>query len=315
MAGKYVVGVDLGGTKIYTALVDLKGNVIKEKNVKTEADKGELDVLYKIIDTIDSVIEGVNLQEIKAIGIGSPGPLDAKEGVIISSSNLPFENFSLVKPIKDKYNIPTYLDNDANVATLAEFMFGEGKGTENMIYITASTGIGAGAIINGKIYRGNTGNALEIGHTTVMKDGPKCGCGNFGCAESLGSGTAIMKKAKEVCKSNRQTSLNNYDNLTAKEVFKEAEKEDEVSKEVLEYCLSYLGITVANIINTFDPEMVVIGGGVVNGGDIVFDIIRREVKNRCWKAITDNCKIEKAKLAGKAGVLGAAALAITESKN
>ncbi len=103
-------------------------------------------------------------------------------------------------------------------------MFGEGKGTENMIYITASTGIGAGAIINGRIYRGNTGNALEIGHTTVMKDGPKCGCGNSGCAESLGSGTAIMKKAKEACKDNKQTSLKEYDDLTAKEVFEEAKK-------------------------------------------------------------------------------------------
>ncbi|APC78815.1 TPA: ROK family protein [Clostridium botulinum] len=315
MNKKYVVGVDLGGTKIYTALVDLDGNIIKEKNVKTEASKGELNVLYKIINTIDNVIEGVNLEEIKAIGIGSPGPLDAKEGIIISSSNLPFENFSLVQPIKDKYNIPTYLDNDANVATLAEFMFGEGKGTKNMIYVTASTGIGAGAIINSRIYRGNTGNALEIGHTTVMKDGPNCGCGNKGCAESLGSGTAIMKKAKEVCKNNGETSLKKYDNLTAKEVFEEAEKGDKVSKEVLEFCLSYLGITVANIINTFDPEMVVIGGGVINGGEIVCDIINREVKNRCWKAIRDNCKITKAKLAGKAGVLGAAALAITESKN
>ncbi|WP_434303040.1 ROK family protein [Clostridium botulinum] len=315
MNKKYVVGVDLGGTKIYTALVDLDGNIIKEKKVKTEASKGEVDVLYKIIDTIDNVIEEVNLEEIKAIGIGSPGPLDAKEGVIISSSNLPFKNFSLVEPIKNKYNIPTYLDNDANAATLAEFMFGEGKGTENMIYITASTGIGAGAIINGRIYRGNTGNALEIGHTTVMKDGPKCGCGNSGCAESLGSGTAIMKKAKEACKDNKQTSLKEYDDLTAKEVFQEAKKGDEVSKEVLEFCLSYLGITVANIINTFDPEMVVIGGGVINGGEIVFDTINREVKKRCWKAITDNCKIEKAKLGGKAGVLGAAALAITESKN
>lgn len=238
-----------------------------------------------------------------------------KKGIILSASNLPFRNFSLVKPIEDKYNISTYLDNDANVATLAEFMFGTGKGTENMIYITASTGIGAGAMINGKIYRGSTGNALEIGHTTVMKDGPKCGCGNSGCAESLGSGTAIMKKAKEACKNNIETSLKKYDNLTAKEVFEEAKKGDKVSKEILEFCLSYLGIAVANIINTFDPEMVVIGGGVANGGQVVFDTINREVENRCWKAISDNCKIEKAKLGGKAGVLGAAALAITESKS
>ena len=120
MNKKYVVGVDLGGTKIYTALVDLDGNIIKEKKVKTEASKGELDVLYKIIDTIDNVIKEVNLEEIKAIGIGSPGPLDVKEGIIISSSNLPFKNFSLVEPIKNKYNIPTYLDNAANLCLAKE---------------------------------------------------------------------------------------------------------------------------------------------------------------------------------------------------
>ncbi|GAA0737466.1 ROK family protein [Clostridium oceanicum] len=313
MTEKYVIGVDLGGTKIYTALVDLEGNIIKENTIKTEAHKGDIEVLNKIMKTIDSVLENVNLDEVKAIGIGSPGPLDVKKGIIVSSSNLPFENFNLVKPIKDKYKLPTFLDNDANAATLAEFMFGSGKGTENMIFITASTGIGAGAILNGKIYRGNTSNALELGHTIVMKDGPRCGCGNNGCAESLGSGTAIMKKAIEACKSNVLTSLKEYDEVTAKEVFQEAAKGDKVSKEILRFCLSYLGITVANAINIFDPEMVVIGGGVTNGGKIVFDIIEDEVENICLKAISDNCSIKKAKLEGKAGVLGAAALAITES--
>lgn len=312
MDKKYVVGVDLGGTKIYTALVNLDGNIIKEKTVPTQAHEGEVSVLNRIVDTIDFVIEGTDLNEIKAIGIGSPGPLDVKRGVIVSSPNLPFKDFNLVKPIKEKYKLPTFLDNDANVATLSEFMFGAGKGTENMIYITASTGIGAGAVLNGKMYRGNTSNALEVGHMTVMKDGPRCGCGNTGCAESLGSGTAIMKRAKDASVSNAVTSLKNYDNVTAKEVFTEAEKGDKVSKEILENALSYLGIAVANIINIFDPEMVVIGGGVTNGGKIVFDAINKEVENRCLKTIRENCRIEKAKLEGKAGVLGAAALAIIE---
>ncbi|WP_373897241.1 ROK family protein [Haloimpatiens sp. FM7315] len=314
MDKKYVVGVDLGGTKIYTALVDLEGNIVKENTIKTEASKGEISVLNKVLETIDAVIEDVNLNEIKAIGIGSPGPLDVEKGVIVASANLPFENFNLVKPIKDKYGLPTFLDNDANVATLAEFMFGAGRGTSNMIFITASTGIGAGAILNGKIYRGSTSNALEIGHIMLMKDGPRCGCGNTGCAESLGSGTAIMKRAKEALESHVETSLRNYDKVTAREVFVEAEKGDKVSKEILELSLSYLGIVVANTINIFDPEMVVVGGGVINGGKIVFDIIEREVLNRSLKTIRENCKIEKAELEGKAGVLGAAALAILEGK-
>ena len=312
MEKKYVVGVDLGGTKIYTALVDLDGNIIKEKTVETLAHEGEQAVLGRIIDTIDYVTEGTDKNLIKSIGIGSPGPLDVKNGIIIENSNLPFKNFAIVKTIKEKYDLPTYLDNDANVATLGEFMFGAGKGTENMVFITASTGIGGGAVLNGKLFRGATGNALEVGHMTVSTEGPRCGCGNLGCAEALGSGTAIGKRAKEAVSTNVTTSLKNYDNVTAKEVFKEAANGDRVAKNILNTSLTYLGIAVANTITNFDPEKVVVGGGVVNGGDIVIDTIRNVVEERCVAAFVENCTIEKAVLGGKAGVLGAAALAITE---
>ena len=312
MKKKYVVGVDLGGTKIYTALVDLEGNIIKEKAVETLAFEGENAVMGRIIDTINYVIDGSEKNLIKSIGIGSPGPLDVKNGVIIENSNLPFKNFEIVKTIRETYDLPTYLDNDANVATLGEFMFGAGKGTENMVFITASTGIGGGAVINGKLFRGTTGNALEIGHTIVANEGPRCGCGNIGCAEALGSGTAIGKRAKEAVDTNVETSLKNYENVTSKEVFKEAANGDRVAKNILEASLNYLGIAVANTITNFDPEKVVIGGGVINGGSIVLDTIRRVVGERALKTFVDSCTVEKAVLGGKAGVLGAAALAITE---
>lgn len=312
MKKKYVVGVDLGGTKIYTALVDLEGNIIKEKAVETLAFEGENAVMGRIIDAINYVIDGTEKNLIKSIGIGSPGPLDVKNGVIIENSNLPFKNFEIVKTIRETYDLPTYLDNDANVATLGEFMFGAGKGTENMVFITASTGIGGGAVINGKLFRGTTGNALEIGHTIVANEGPRCGCGNIGCAEALGSGTAIGKRAKEAVATNVETSLKNYENVTSKEVFKEAANGDRVAKNILETSLNYLGIAVANTITNFDPEKVVIGGGVINGGSIVLDTIRRVVGERALKTFADSCTVEKAVLGGKAGVLGAAALAITE---
>ena len=285
MKKKYVVGVDLGGTKIYTALVDLEGNIIKEKTVETLAFEGENAVMGRIIDAINYVIDGTEKNLIKSIGIGSPGPLDVKNGVIIENSNLPFKNFEIVKTIREAYDLPTYLDNDANVATLGEFMFGAGKGTENMVFITASTGIGGGAVINGKLFRGTTGNALEIGHTIV---------------------------AKEAVATNVETSLKNYENVTSKEVFKEAANGDRVAKNILETSLNYLGIAVANTITNFDPEKVVIGGGVINGGSIVLDTIRRVVGERALKTFADSCTVEKAVLGGKAGVLGAAALAITE---
>ena len=191
-------------------------------------------------------------------------------------------------------------------------MFGAGKGTENMVFITASTGIGGGAVLNGKLFRGATGNALEVGHTIVATEGPRCGCGNVGCAEAFGSGTAIGKRAKEAVASNIETTLKNYEDVTAKEVFKEAANGDRVAKNILETSLTYLGIAVANTITNFDPEKVVIGGGVVNGGDIVLDTIRKVVSERCMKTFVESCTVEKAVLGGKAGVLGAAALAITE---
>jgi len=314
MEKKYVVGVDLGGTKIYTALVNLKGEIIEEITVKTEAEKGEKVVLDNLLKTIDKVLENVNKEEVRAIGIGSPGPLDLEKGLIVYTPNLPFKNFELVKPIKERYNIPTYLDNDANVATLSEFMFGAGKGSKNMVFVTVSTGVGGGAILNGNIYRGSTANALEIGHTTVMKGGPRCGCGNTGCVESVASGTAIMKRAKEALDSKVETSLRNYDDVTAREVFLEAERGDRVSQDILNDALSYLGIGIANIANSFDPDKIVIGGGVSEAGKIVFDKIDEEMQRRCLTNIYDHCKVEKALLGGKAGVLGAAALAILESK-
>lgn len=314
MEKKYVVGVDLGGTKIYTALVDLEGNIVKEVTVKTEAHKGESVVLEKLLKTIDDVLEGTDINEVKAIGVGSPGPLDVENGLIVYTPNLPFKNFNIVQPIKERYKLDTYLDNDANVATLGEFMFGAGKQSRNMIFVTVSTGIGGGAIINGSLFRGSTSNALEVGHTTIMKGGPRCGCGNTGCAEAVASGTAIMKRAKEALDSKVETSLRKYEEITAREVFLEAENGDRVCEDILNEALSYLGITISNLANTFDPDKIVVGGGVSQAGKIVFEKIENEMQRRCLKTIYNHCKVEKALLGGKAGVLGAAALAILESK-
>lgn len=255
-----------------------------------------------------------SIEEVKAIGIGSPGPLDAKAGVIITTPNLPFRNFQLVKPIHEKFNVPTYLDNDANVAAIGEFMLGAGKGTTNMVYITVSTGIGGGAILNGKVYRGNTSNALEVGHTTVLPDGPRCNCGNYGCVEAIASGTAIARQAKEAIEAGLNTSLSLYDKVTSYEVYKAAQDGDKVAKELLERSFTYLGIAVANIITSFDPEMFVIGGGVSQMGSVLFDKVQEIVNKRCFKAMSENCKIVPAGLGTDAGVVGAVALALLESK-
>lgn len=314
---KYVVGIDLGGTKICCAVADLKGNIKAQTTLATLAHEGEGAVLARMILAVETVMKEINapLEDIKAIGIGSPGPLDAEKGIIVTTPNLPFKNFNIVNPMTERFNVPVYLDNDANVAAIGEYLLGAGKGTKNMVYVTVSTGIGGGAIVNGKIYRGNTSNALEVGHMTIVPDGPRCNCGNLGCAEAVASGTAIAKRAKEAVESKAETSLKDYENVTSYEVFVEAAKGDKVAKSILDSCLNYLGITVANIITSFDPEMVIIGGGVSQGGDVVFDKVREVVNTRNFKTMADSCKVLPAGLGTNAGVVGAVALAILETES
>ena len=313
----YVVGVDLGGTKISTALSDLEGKIINQTTIPTDAHEGEVPVLNRIINSIEKVVNdsAVSYEDIKGIRIGSPGPLDAKQGIIITTPNLPFKNFNLVKPISEKFGVPVFLDNDANVAAIGEFMFGAGKGAENIVFFTVSTGVGGGAILNGKVYRGHTSNALEIGHMTVAPHGPRCNCGNVGCVEATSSGTAIAKRAHEALSTKVETSLRKYENVTSYEVFVEAAAGDPVAKDIIDDAMNYLGIAVANAVSIFDPEYVIIGGGVSKAGDVVFDTVRKVVNKRCFKSMAESVKIVPAGLGTDAGLIGAVALALLETQD
>lgn len=313
----YVIGIDLGGTKISTAIADLNGNVLNMHTLETEAKKGKEKVLENLVLSINSILDvsKVDLSSVKCIGIGSPGPLDVTTGTIISSPNLPFKNFEIVNELKNYFDIDIHLDNDANVATIGEYILGAGRGSDNLVYITVSTGIGGGAILNGKLYAGNTSNALEVGHITLDPNGPVCGCGNFGCLEAISSGTAIAKKANQALQSGAVTSLRNYTTVTSYEVFKEYANNDAISVDIVDNALNYLGIGVANIISTLDPSMVIIGGGVSKVGDILFDRVKSIVKRRNFKVMSDNCKIVQAGLGTDAGVLGAVSLALLKSRD
>lgn len=314
---RYVVGVDLGGTKISTALSNLNGEVISQTTVPTNASEGEIPVLNRIIESVEKVIKdgSVTYEEIKGIGIGSPGPLDAEKGTIIYTPNLPFNNFNLVEPLNKKFGVPVFLDNDANVAAIGEYMFGAGKGAKDVVFFTVSTGVGGGAVLNGKVYRGHTSNALEIGHMTVAPDGPRCNCGNIGCVEATSSGTAIAKRGQEALTSKVETSLRKYETVTSYEVFTEAAAGDPVCKDIIDNALNYLGIAVANAVSIFDPEIIIIGGGVSKAGDIVFDTVRKVVDKRCFKSMAESVKIVPAGLGTDAGVIGAVALALLETED
>ena len=313
---KYVIGIDLGGTKISTAIANLDGKVQSLFTMPTEANLGETKVLENIITSIEKVIieEKTTLDEVLCIGIGSPGVLDLDEGEIITSPNLPFANFKIISELKKIFDVDFYLDNDANVATIGEYLLGAGKGKKNIIYVTVSTGVGGGAIVNGDLYHGNTSNALEIGHMTLDINGPICGCGNYGCLEALSSGTAIAKAANSAILSKAETSLKQYDKITSYEVFIEAQNGDIIATEIIDNALNYLGVGISNVMTMFDPEMIIIGGGVSNAGEIMFDKIKSVVKRRNFKIMSDNCEIVRARLGIDAGVLGAISLALLKGK-
>lgn len=313
----YVIGIDLGGTKIATAISDLQGKIVEKTVLETKSYLGEELVINRIIKSIEEVIKKseISLDNIKAIGIGSPGPLDVKKGTIIETPNLPFKNFDIVSPISEKFKIKTYLDNDANVAAIGEFIFGAGVGKENLIYITVSTGIGAGAILNGKPYRGSSSNALEMGHIIIEPSSEyMCNCGKYGDVEALSSGTAIAKRAKEAIEKGEKTILKDLDKVTSKEVYEAYLKGDKVSIRILDEAFKYLGIAIGNIITLFDPELIVIGGGVSKIGDFFFDEVRKNAKKTTFDFMFDNTEIVPSKLGEDNNLIGALALALIESK-
>ena len=281
MDKKYIIGIDLGGTKISGAVSDRNGNVLYKKSIETLAQEGSENVKNRIIHLVGHILTQIksDKDEVFGIGIASPGPLDVNEGMIIETPSLPFKKYKLTKAVEDGTGIRAFIDNDANAAALGELWFGAGKGVKNLIYMTVSTGIGGGIVINGDLYRGKTGNAGELGHVTVEPSGPRCNCGNYGCLEVMASGTAIARIARERMKDTK-SMLSSYQNVTSKEVFECAKKGDKLSMEVVDYTTNYLGIGVANLVNIFDPEMFIIGGGVSKAGDILFDKVRKVVSKR-----------------------------------
>ena len=190
---KYILGVDLGGTKIATVLTDLSGKILERVEVPTEASKGQDVVIQNIIQSVDMVLAetGVSTDEVIGLGIGSPGPLDRKTGVVLEAPNLGWKNVPIRDILQERYNVPVYLENDANAAGLAEQKFGAGRGRDYVLYVTVSTGVGGGIILGGRIYDGAHGIAGEVGHITIDADGPACNCGGIGCLEAFASGTGL----------------------------------------------------------------------------------------------------------------------------
>lgn len=314
----YYLGLDLGGTKIEAAVVNKNGNILSAKRVLTLGEDGPEKVLKRMCTLADEVVSKaqLNLDDISGIGMGVPGAVDHSKGKIYFLTNLPgWNDFPIKDFFQSKYNIPVTLNNDANAAALAEHIFGSGVGVKHMIYLTVSTGIGGGLIVNGCLLNGAWGTAGEIGHMVLDVDGDECNCGNKGCWETISSGSAIAKRIIKRIKAGEKsiiTELVTLDDIRAEHVFSAREMGDIVSMEVTNRAIDFLGLGIANLVNVINPEKVIIGGGVAKVGDLLFTRVRKRVKKLAYGPAS-KVEIQPAYLGAKTGVIGAATLAMVES--
>jgi glucokinase len=249
--------------------------------------------------------------EVIGAGVGAPGPLDTKSGIVLLTPNLGWVNMPLRQRLQDGLGLRTALDNDANCAVLGEWWRGAARGTRMAVGLTIGTGIGGGIIIDGKLYHGASDIAGEIGHMTIDANGRRCKCGNYGCIEAYASGPNIALRAVEALESGAESSLPSYvagdlQKVTAQTVYQAAQAGDEVALEVVRDTAKFLGAAVASLINIFNPEAVVIMGGVTLAGESLFEPLRREVSRRAFKPAVQVCRIVPGELTGVAGVYGAA---------
>lgn len=312
---KYRIGVDIGGTNIKIALVDFDGKIVYSNTVPTRAEMGYeagiVNIKQAIKDLLTETIESKNT--IEAIGFGLPGQIDYKEGLVKNLPNIPgWINIPLAKMIEEEFSIPTRLDNDVRCAALGELNFGAGKGCQNLICITVGTGIGSGIVLNGKLVRGASNAAGEIGHIKLsMNDGPLCGCGDFGCFEAYASGPAIVTLAKEYIsggKSAKYKEMAPDGIITPYIVAQAASQKDAVSIQIFNQIGRIIGIGLTSVINLLNPERIIIGGGVADAGDILFEPIKKVIAERAMPIQRDSVQIVPAQLANTAGVIGASLL-------
>ncbi|HEX7064266.1 MAG TPA: ROK family protein [Bacillales bacterium] len=312
---KLWAGVDIGGTKVAVALVNEQGEITVEETIPTEVEKGPDHTVENIVNVIRKLTEDNN-SAIEGIGIGSPGPLNAKAGIILKPSNLrTWRNYPIVDKIREHFEIRTVLGNDADIAGLGEYLFSLDGKHENVAYVTVSTGVGGGIISNGRLHEGSSSSAAEFGHMIAEKDGPLCGCGRYGCVETFSSGTGIANRMTEKVlehPGHPLFELANSGSLTAKEAFEAYKDGDALAHEVIEKAEDYLAIALANMITVLNPSVLIVGGGVAIGQPRYIEAVEKKIGGYAMEENVEAVSIVKASLGSKAGVIGAAALAMRD---
>lgn len=314
----HIIGVDLGGTNVRAAVVTTNGSIVGEGRTDSRAMEGLDATLGQIVAAIRMAIAdaGICSSSVSGIGMGVPGTVKNDEGLVLWSPNFKdWNGVQLRDPIVAQLGVPVSMGNDANVAALGEYAFGAGQGSRCMVMLTLGTGIGSGLIINGRNWVGVSEAAPEMGHHIVLADGPRCGCGRYGCVEALCRRDAIVDRAARKAHLGRHTSLieksgHDLRYITPAMIAEAASEGDTISVETLQETGYYLGIAISNIINMLSPDKVIIGGGIAQAGDLLFAPIRRTVEVNALHEMLKVCEILPAQLGDDAGVLGGAALAM-----
>ena len=316
MSHNYVIGIDLGGTNIVAGAVrEDGGDVVGLRGEATHAERGADAVVHRIVElgraTVAELAASRPGSRVLGVGVGAPGPLDTARGIVLLTPNLGWVDMPLRDLVAKGTGLLAELDNDANCAVLGEWWKGAARGARHAIGVTIGTGIGGGLILDGKLYHGASDVAGEIGHTTIDIEGRRCKCGNYGCLEAYASGTAIALRAREALEAGEESRLGDYvggdlDQLTAQTVYDAAHDGDGLALEVVRDTARFLGAGLANLINVYNPEVVVVCGGVTRAGDRLFHPLEREIARRAFKPAVQACRVVPGELTGSAGVYGAA---------
>jgi len=314
--GELFVGIDLGGTNIKIGLFDSGLELIRKTSVSTQADMGPDVVIEKMAQTVRGLLDdaGLALAEVSAVGIGTPGPANYSEGVIIKSTNMPtFKNVPICKMLNDKLGKPIVFDNDANVACFGEYAVGAGKGVKDIVFFTLGTGIGGGIISNGELVHGCDENAAELGHMIIYPDGRRCNCGQRGCVEAYASADSTARRATEAIEAGRQSTLKKVleekGKITSKDVYEHLAKGDELAREITDGTAKALAITCINMLHTTEPRRIVFAGGMIAAGEVLLKRIQDYFDEHIWSLKKEPVEICFATLGEEAGIIGAAALA------
>ncbi len=303
----YSVGIDLGGTNLKISLVDNRYKIKDKKILNTQNFVRKEELICAVVNSVNSLIQLNKLRksDISGVGLGLPGPIDNKKGIVHFFPNIAgWKNVKLVKILAAKLKLPVFIDNDANMMTLAEYRLGAARGARNAVCLTLGTGVGGGIIIEGRIFRGSINAGGEIGHMPVNEKGPKCNCGGQACLETYIGNKVILEKARKIFGKN----------ITLEETSRLAAKGERRAKKLWQGVGKCLGITLSAIVNLINPDRIIIGGGVAKAGSVLFDSVKNTIKERAMPVQAAHVKIFKAILGNDAGMIGAAIMASEAGK-